>query len=124
MNKQELVAYCLSKPGTSEDYPFGPDTLVLKVLDKMFALTGAETDAKTVNLKCDPTHAEILRQTYPDDVKPGYHMNKRHWNTVTLEGAVSDEEIREMVDESYDLVVKGMRKADRERLQSMGEDSA
>ena len=82
MNKQELVAYCLSKPGTREETPFGPDTLVIKVLDKMFALTGVEATSNTVNLKCDPDHAILLRNTYPDDIVPGYHMNKKHWNTV------------------------------------------
>lgn len=120
MNKAELVAYCLSKPGTWEDTPFGPDTLVLKVLDKMFAATGTEPDASTVNLKCDPEHALILRNVYPDDVKPGYHMSKKHWNTVTLDGNVPDDEIREWIDESYDLVVAGMEKADRENLAETG----
>jgi predicted DNA-binding protein (MmcQ/YjbR family) len=109
----------LSKPGTWEDTPFGPDTLVLKVLDKMFAATGTEPDAATVNVKCDPEHAVILRNVYPDDVKPGYHMSKKHWNTVTLDGNVSDDEIREWIDESYDLVVAGMKKADREKLAAM-----
>jgi predicted DNA-binding protein (MmcQ/YjbR family) len=120
VNKAELVAYCLSKPGTWEDTPFGPDTLVLKVLDKMFAATGTEPDASTVNLKCDPEHALILRNVYPDDVKPGYHMSKKHWNTVTLDGNVPDDEIREWIDESYDLVVAGMKKADRENLAETG----
>lgn len=119
MNKAELVAYCLSKPGAWADTPFGPDTLVLKVLDKLFALTGTEPDATTVNLKCDPEHALILRNVYPNDVKPGYHMSKKHWNTVTLAGAVPDDEICEMIDESYDLVVAGMKRADREKLAEM-----
>jgi predicted DNA-binding protein (MmcQ/YjbR family) len=118
MNKAELVTYCLSKPGTWEDTPFGPETLVIKVNKKMFALTGTEPDATTVNLKCDPDHAVILRNVYPNDIIPGYHMNKKHWNTVTINGAVSDEEIRELVDESYDLVVKSLPKAEREALQS------
>jgi len=119
VKQPELVAYCLSKPGTWEDTPFGPDTLVLKVLDKMFALTGTTPDSPTVNLKCEPEHAVILRNVYPDDVKPGYHMSKKHWNTVTLDGNVSDDEIREWVDESYDLVVSGMKKVDRVKLASM-----
>ncbi|MEO0561837.1 MAG: MmcQ/YjbR family DNA-binding protein [Chloroflexota bacterium] len=119
MNRDELIAYCLTKTGAFEDTPFGPDTLTIKVMNKLFALTGTEPDAKTVNLKCDPDHALFLRNVYPDDVKPGYHMNKQHWNTVTLAGAVSDDEIRDMVDESYDLVVKSLKKADREALKAM-----
>ncbi len=119
MQKSELVAYCLGKKGVKEDYPFGEDTQVFKVMGKMFALTDAAADAQTVNLKCDPKHAQFLRRVYPEDVKPGYHMNKRHWNTVTLNGAVPDDELYEMIDESYDLVVANLRKADREALKSM-----
>lgn len=118
MNKAEVVAHCLSKPGTHEDYPFGPDTLVLKVLNKMFGTMGAESDANTINLKCDPDHAIILRQTYPDDIKPGYHMNKQHWNTVTINGALPADLIYELIDESYDLVVAKLTKKERDQLQS------
>jgi len=121
MNKSDLVNYCLGKKGTTEDYPFGPDTQTFKVMGKLFALTGAEADAATVNLKCDPDHAQLLRKVYPDDVVPGYHMNKRHWNTVTLNGAVPDDEIRDLIDESYDLVVAKLPKADRDALKSTDE---
>ena len=116
MNKSELVDYCLSKPGTREETPFGPDTLVIKVLDKMFALTGTEPDANTVNLKCDPDHAILLRNTYPDSIIPGYHMNKKHWNTVTIDGDVPNDLIMELIDESYDLVVSKMTKKQKAEL--------
>ena len=119
MNHSELKLYCLAKRGATEDLPFGPDTLVFKVLGKMFALTGTDPNSSTVNLKCDPMHAVVLRDTYPDDVKPGYHMNKKHWNTVTLKGAVSDDELREMIDESYRLVVSKLTKAEQLRLEAM-----
>ena len=119
MNKPELVAHCMAKPGVQEDYPFGPDTQVFKVIGKVFALTDAGNHAETVNLKCDPEHAILLRQTYPKDVLPGYHMNKRHWNTVTLAGAVPDDLLLELIDESYDLVVASLKKSERDQLRGM-----
>ena len=97
--------------------PFGDDTLVFKVLGKAFALTGI-SNAVSVNLKCDPERAIELRAQFPDDVMPGYHMNKKHWNTVILEGRLSADELKEHIDHSYAMVVKGMRKADREKLNS------
>ena len=116
MQKSELIAYCLSKPGAYEDYPFGPDTLVLKVKNKMFALLSTDPDTTTVNLKCDPDHAMILRNVYPDDIAPGYHMNKKHWNTVNFSGGVPVDELKELVDESYDLVFQKLSKKDRVSL--------
>jgi predicted DNA-binding protein (MmcQ/YjbR family) len=120
MDYQALVDYCMTKKGAVQDLPFGPDTLVFKVMGKLFALTGVDPSESplTVNLKCDPALAEILRRTYPDSVLPGYHMNKRHWNTVVCDDALlADDEIYEMIDNSYALVVKGLRKADREKLE-------
>jgi predicted DNA-binding protein (MmcQ/YjbR family) len=113
-----LRGYCRSKPGAVEDFPFDETTLVIKVMGKMFALMSlkvAPDEAPGINLKCDPGLAEILRNTYPA-VQPGYHMNKRHWNTVTVDGSIPEEEIYEMIDNSYDLVVRGPKKADREKL--------
>jgi predicted DNA-binding protein (MmcQ/YjbR family) len=110
-----VTAYLLSKPGVTEERPFGPDTLVYKVMGKMFALLAWEATPLRVNLKCDPEHAMVLREIYPA-VLPGYHMNKRHWNTVVLDGSIPEDEIRAMVDESYDLVVAGLKKSDRDQL--------
>lgn len=120
MDKADLVAYCTAKPGVTEDYPFGPDTQVFKVMGKLFALLGTAPDDVTVNLKCDPDHALFLRNAYPDDVKPGYHMNKQHWNTVNFaSGTIPDDELLDMVNESYDLVVNTLKKADREKLKGL-----
>ena len=104
----------MSKKGAFEDRPFGPETAVFKVMRKMFGLLGDE-DPLAANLKCDPDEAVFLRQMYTA-VQPGYHMNKRHWNTVTVDGTIPDDEIRQMVDASYNLVVKSLKKADREAL--------
>lgn len=113
MDIEDLKAYGLSKKGTSFDFPFGEDTLVLRVMGKIFALAGVK--GSSMNLKCDPDWAEVLRQTYPA-VTPGYHMNKRHWNTIRLDGSITDDEILEMMDHSYEQVLKGLKKADREKL--------
>jgi predicted DNA-binding protein (MmcQ/YjbR family) len=110
--------YCLSKKGVEETLPFGPDTLVFKVLGKMFALTGLDEEAFRINLKCDPERAQQLREEY-DEVRPGYHMNKKHWNTVCCEGSLSEELLCELIDHSYDLVVSKLPKKDRELLNSM-----
>ncbi len=115
MTFEEIRAYCLGKKGTKETFPFDDTTLVFKVSDKMFALIGLNADQLRINLKCDPDFAVILRQKYPA-VQPGYHMNKRHWNTVTIDGTIPDDEILFFVDESYNLVVRGMKKSDREDL--------
>lgn len=107
--------YCLSLKGAREDYPFGPEPLVIKVGGKMFALIGADAENISLSLKCDPDMADMLRGQY-DAVRPGYHMNKRHWNTVSVDGSVPDDELKWMIDHSYALVVKSLRKADRELL--------
>ena len=112
---ETLTNYLLAKPGAVEERPFGPETMVFKVMGKMFALTTPTDDPLRVNLKCDPFLAELLREKYAA-VLPGYHMNKRHWNTLVLDGSVPEDEIREMIDASYALVVKGLKKADREKL--------
>lgn len=115
MNIEQLRDYCLAKRGVTEEFPFDETTLVFKVLGKMFALTSLTRLPTAVNLKCDPVRALELRDQY-EAVEPGYHMNKKHWNTITLKSDVSSPELRELIDHSYALVVKGMKKADRERL--------
>ncbi|MGB1251753.1 MAG: MmcQ/YjbR family DNA-binding protein [Candidatus Promineifilaceae bacterium] len=118
LSERELEQYCLSKKGTEKTYPFGPDTVVIKVLGKMFALWGAGDSPLSVNLKCDPDWSHLLREHYAA-VTPGYHMNKKHWNTVLCDGSIPQDELVEMVDHSYNLVVKKMRKIDREQLAAM-----
>ena len=104
MNSAELRDHCLSFAGAEETFPFGPRTSVFKVAERMFALSQLGADSLRVSLKCEPELAEALREAYPA-VIPGYHLNKRHWNTVTIDGSLPDETIREMIEDSYDLVV-------------------
>ena len=112
MDFETLRSCLMSKPGAVEDFPFDNVTLVIKVSGKMFALTDITEDPLRVNLKCDPVKAEFLRAHY-QSVIPGYHMNKRHWNTVILDGTIPDAEILAMIDDSYNLVVQGLPKARR-----------
>lgn len=101
--------YCLQKPGVIEDMPFGEDNLVFKVGGKMFALVALDEVPAAANLKCDPDRALELRDRY-EEVRPGYHMNKKHWNTVVIDGGIPDAEVRAMIDHSYDLVVRALPK--------------
>ena len=110
MDLAEFREYCLTKPGSSEETPFGPDVVVFKVGGKMFALAALDELPTTVNLKCDPDLALDLRDRY-EQVRPGYHKNKKHWSTVELETGILDVELRKMIDHSYELVVKGLPKA-------------
>jgi len=109
MNIENLRDYCLSKSHVEESFPFGEDTLVFKVMDKIFLLTGLEGSAG-FNVKCNPEKAVSLREQY-EEVQPGYHMNKTHWNTVHMNGRLSDQLLKEMIDHSYDLIVKSLPKA-------------
>ena len=118
MNLELLIKQCMSYPEVEQTIPFGPDVLVYKVCGKMFALTSPDSFPTTVNLKCDPDRALELRDEY-DAIQPGYHMNKKHWNTVTLDGSVPDELEREMVEQSLRLVMKSLKKADRERIEAL-----
>lgn len=104
MNPAELRTHCLSLPGAEEAFPFGPRTSVFKVGGKMFALSQLGADSLRVSLKCEPELAQALRQAHAA-VIPGYHLNKRHWNTVIIDGSLRDETIRDMIEDSYDLVV-------------------
>jgi predicted DNA-binding protein (MmcQ/YjbR family) len=115
MKLKQFRKIALGKPDASEDFPFGPGTLVLKVAGKMFALVGIDADPLYANLKCDPLMARAWREQYPE-VTPGYHMNKDHWNSVLLEGSLSNALIAEMIGISYELVVSGLPKRERERL--------
>jgi predicted DNA-binding protein (MmcQ/YjbR family) len=106
MHLDEIREYCLSKPGVEEALPFGPDVLVFKVGGKLFLLTGFDNDPVQFNVKCDPEKAIELREEFPDTVLPGYHMNKKHWNTVLVNGVLSTKQLRSMIDDSYALVAK------------------
>ncbi|MEU1480514.1 MmcQ/YjbR family DNA-binding protein [Streptomyces sp. NPDC001668] len=116
MTSEELRALCLSFNAAVEDFPFSPEVSVFKVLGKMFALSWLDARPLKVNLKCDPEDAIRLRADHPGLIIPGYHMNKRHWNTVTVDGGLPDRMIRELVEDSYDLVVAGLPRAERLRL--------
>jgi predicted DNA-binding protein (MmcQ/YjbR family) len=109
MDLAQFREYCLSKPRATEGTPFGPDVLVFKVGGKIFALAALDDVPTTVNLKCDPDLALDLRDRY-DEITPGYHMNKKHWNTVEIQGAIPHVELRKMIDHSYDLVAKSLPK--------------
>ena len=109
MDLAEFREYCLTKPGASEETPFGPDVLVFKVGGKIFALAALDEVPTTVNLKCDPDLALDLRDRY-EQVRPGYHMNKKHWNTVEIDSGIPVVELREMIDHSYELIAKSSPK--------------
>lgn len=109
MNIEEFREYCMSKPGVTEEFPFGEDTLVLKVMGKIFALTNLDGDW-SLNLKCNPERAIELREKFPA-ILPGYHMNKAHWNTVMMNGSINHNLILELIDHSYQLVVDKLPKA-------------
>ncbi|MCH7722958.1 MAG: MmcQ/YjbR family DNA-binding protein [Bacteroidetes bacterium] len=117
MNVEDISEYCLSKKGTSEDFPFDEETLVFKVMGKMFALIPLERIPLQINLKCEPELAVELRERY-EAVQPGFHMNKNHWNTIWVDGTLRNELIYKWIDDSYNLVVKGLRKTEKEILQN------
>ncbi len=116
MNIEQIQEYCLSKPGAEETLPFGPDTLVYKVAGKAFLLTSlANEDGLRFNVKCDPDLAQELREQHAC-VLPGFHMNKKHWNTIVVDGSVSNKQLKEWIDHSYDLVVRSLPKKLREQF--------
>jgi predicted DNA-binding protein (MmcQ/YjbR family) len=116
MTPRALRKLCLSFPGAYEDFPFTPVHSVFKVEKKLFAISELGASPLRVSLKCEPELAEQLRGSYPDAVAPGYHLNKRHWNTVLCDGTLPDRMVRDMVEDSYDLIVAAMPRAVRERL--------
>src|SRR5262245_51826656 len=115
MTRDNVLSYCSSLNAAVEDYPFGDEVAVFKVVGKMFALVALDGDAGTVTLKCDPDLALALREHHTA-VRPGYHTNKRHWNTVDLDGSLHRDDVREMIDHSYELVVASLPRAARLRL--------
>jgi predicted DNA-binding protein (MmcQ/YjbR family) len=115
MDRDRMLRYLNDRPRAVEDYPFGDDVAVFKVGGRVFAICALSGQPGSVSLKCDPTLAEALRQRYPS-VTPGYHLNKRHWNTVQLDGSVPDAELTELVDHSWELVVARLPRRDREGL--------
>lgn len=112
MTMESIRDFCMVLPGVTEELPFGPDTLVFKVMGKVFLLTPLDSPRAQFNAKCDPEKAVELRETYPD-VKPGYHMNKKHWNTVYVTGSIPAALLYDWIRHSYDLVVKSLPKKDQ-----------
>lgn len=117
MNIEDLRNYCISKKGVTESFPFDEVTLVFKVINKMYALTNLDGDL-TINLKCDPERAILLREQY-SVVIPGYHMNKKHWNTVVIDGTINNNLLREWIDHSYELVVNSLTGKQKEELRNL-----
>jgi predicted DNA-binding protein (MmcQ/YjbR family) len=118
MDIQTFRTFCFSKKGVEETFPFGDDTLVFKVMNKIFAITNLEGEIFSVNLKCDPEKAIELRERY-EEITPGWHMNKKHWNTVHFEGSLDDSFLKELIHHSYDLVVKTLSKKDKAVLATL-----
>ena len=116
MNIEQFRDFCLALPGVTEEFPFGEETLVYKVMGKLFTLTNLDT-FESINLKCDPEIAIELRERY-DGVSPGYHMNKKHWNTVDIHAGISDKLIYQWIRDSYDLVVDSLPKKIKEELKT------
>ena len=121
MNPAELRDYCVSFAGTAETFPFGPNTSVFKVAGKMFAVSQFAATPLAVSVKCEPSLAEALREAHAA-VLPGYHLNKRHWNTVIVDGSLSEQMIKDMIEDSYDLVVSKLPRARRHALDWRGDD--
>ncbi len=117
MDIETFRNYCLTKKGVTESFPFDSETLVFKVMDKMFALADVD-NFESINLKCDPERSMELREKYAE-VAPGYHMNKRHWNTVSVRGILPDQLIFKWTDHSYALVVKGLPKKQQQELEGI-----
>lgn len=115
LTRDEVKKYILSKPGAYEDYPFGDDVPVFKVCNKMFGLFNSGNDELRVNLKSDPSEALYLRDNF-EAIIPGYHMNKKHWNTVIIDGSLPDSMITELIDKSYMLVYSKLKKSEKEML--------
>ena len=115
MDATALRDCCLGHEGAIEDFPFGPEHSVFKVEGKMFALSALDRTPLEVSVKCEPELALALRDSYPA-IRPGYHLNKRHWNTITLDGSLPDELVRDLIEDSYDLVVSALPKRVREQL--------
>lgn len=118
MNVEEFRMYCLSKKGVTEEFPFDEETLVFKVMGKMFALCGLEHVPFEIALKCDPERAIVLREEYDGNITGAYHMSKKHWNSVKA-GMLPGDLVRELIDHSYDLVVQGLTKKQQQELKNL-----
>ncbi len=118
MNVEAFRDYCLDKKGVTEEFPFDKTTLVFKVMGKIFAITGLERIPFSVNLKCDPDRAVELREYHPEII-PGYHMNKKHWNTVDFTGSLPPQMLTDLIDHSYDLIVQSLTKKAKEELENL-----
>lgn len=116
MNIGQIREYCLKKKGVTEEFPFDEETLVFKVSGKIFLLASLEAVPLQINLKCDPEKAIELREEY-DSVQPGYHMNKKHWNTIIIDGSIFERMMFEWIDDSYNLVVAGLKKSEIKKLE-------
>ena len=115
MDAAALRAWCLEQTGAIEDFPFGPDHSVFKVAGKIFAISALDRTPLDVSVKCEPELAVALRHSYPA-IRPGYHLDKRHWNTITLDGSLPDQLVRDLIEDSYDLIVSALPKRLREEL--------
>lgn len=115
MNIETIIEYCLSKKGAAEDFPFDEETLVFKVGGKMFALIPLEKIPLQINLKCDPEKTIELREEFKD-VQPGWHMSKKYWNTILLDGNIRWNDLKDWIDHSYDEVIKGLKKSERDKI--------
>jgi len=115
VDARQLRKWCAGRPGAFQDFPFGPETSVFKVAGKMFALSRLEREPLEVSVKCEPDLAVALRDSYAA-IRPGYHLNKRHWNTITLDGSLPDDFVRDLIEDSYDLVVGALPKRVQKEL--------
>ncbi|MFC2129526.1 MmcQ/YjbR family DNA-binding protein [Bacteroidota bacterium] len=118
MNIEEIREYCISKKGVTEGFPFDEVTLVFKVMNKMFAIVSLDRTPTAISLKCDPERAVALREEY-EEVQPGYHLNKQHWNTIEVSGALSGVLIRELIDHSYELIVESLTRKLKEEWKNL-----
>ncbi len=118
MDLEKIKNYLSRQKGSTLEFPFGKEVMVFKVMNKMFALLSWQENPLNLNLKCDPDEAIVLREVF-EAVIPGYHQNKKHWNTIVLDGSIPEKQIFGMVDNSYELVVKGLKKADKEKLKNL-----
>lgn len=119
---EDIESFCNQLPGVSADFPFGEDTIVFRVFDKIFLLSNVFNVPLSVNLKADPEQAILWREEY-DAVKPGYHMNKKHWNTVSVKGRLSDDFIKQLISSSYHLVIQGLPKKAQKEWESLPEQT-
>ncbi|MFD1094844.1 MmcQ/YjbR family DNA-binding protein [Salegentibacter chungangensis] len=119
MDIESFRNYCIQKKGVTEELPFGPDNLVFKVMGKMFSIASLDEVPLRVNLKCDPERAIELREEYEENILPGYHMNKQHWNTLVLDGRLDPKLVLELINHSYELVVKSLPKKLQKELENL-----